>query len=150
VPSSQRDRRLDSIDDETCREFQAAVELVGRRWSAAILLALARRAVRFSDIRRLVAGISDPVLAQRLKELEAARLVARTVVPSTPVQVMYDLTDAGRELLIALMPLIRWRQKWGPAPTGQRGQRSRTRPSVGREQQISAEPGGGGSRGSGA
>jgi DNA-binding HxlR family transcriptional regulator len=115
VPSRADTRSLDAIDDESCRQFQAAVELVGRRWSAAILLALARRAERFSDVRRLVAGISDPVLAQRLKELETAQLIARTVVPTMPVQVKYELTDRGRELLIGLMPLIRWRQKWDPA-----------------------------------
>jgi DNA-binding HxlR family transcriptional regulator len=106
---------LGDIDDESCRQFESAVALVGRRWSAAVLLAVARRAERFSDIRRHLNGISDPVLAQRLKELETARLITRTVVPTTPVQVRYEPTECGRELMAALMPLSRWQQKWNQA-----------------------------------
>jgi DNA-binding HxlR family transcriptional regulator len=101
------------IDDESCRQFESAVALVGRRWSAAILLAVARHAERFTEIRRHVNGITDPVLSQRLKELEHAHLISRTVVPTTPVQVRYAATECGRELMAALMPLSRWQQKWG-------------------------------------
>jgi DNA-binding HxlR family transcriptional regulator len=104
--------QLGDIDDESCRQFEAAVALVGRRWSAAILLAVARRAERFTDIRRHLNGITDPVLAHRLKELESANLITRTVIPTTPVQVRYETTECGRELMAALMPLSRWQQKW--------------------------------------
>jgi DNA-binding HxlR family transcriptional regulator len=109
-------RDVGRIDDESCREFQGSIELVGKRWSAAILLALARGAERFGEIQHGVDGISSRLLAVRLKELEDNKIVERTVVPTTPVQIHYTLTQRGRELLTGLMPLIRWRQKWAADP----------------------------------
>jgi DNA-binding HxlR family transcriptional regulator len=96
------------LDEEACRGFQTAVELVGRRWTGAILLALSRGAERFSEILALVDGLSDRLLSQRLKELETEGLVLRTIVPTTPVQVRYALSDRGRELMKALQPLVNW------------------------------------------
>jgi DNA-binding HxlR family transcriptional regulator len=96
------------IDDVDCRSFQDALELVGRRWTGAILLAGVRGARRFGEYRALVAGISDRLLAQRLKELEADGLVVRTVIPSTPVQIRYALSSDGEELMSALQPLVDW------------------------------------------
>lgn len=106
-------RDVGNIDDETCREFQSGIELVGKRWSAAILLALARGGERFAELHHAVDGISGRLLAVRLKELEDNELVDRTVVPTTPVQIRYTLTERGRELLRSLIPLIRWQQRWG-------------------------------------
>ena len=80
------------IDDNQCRLFQASMELIGRRWSSAILLAMARDAHRFSEILASVPGLSDRMLARRLRELEAAGLVGRQVAPTMPVQVTYQLT----------------------------------------------------------
>lgn len=112
VTSQTDSDQFGDIDDESCRAFEAATALMGRRWNAAILLAVARRADRFSDIRRHVNGITDPVLAHRLKELESNKLISRTVIPTTPVQVRYELTESGRELLAGLLPLNLWYQKW--------------------------------------
>ena len=100
------------IDDDQCHLFQASVELIGRRWSSAILLALARGACRFSELRACVPGLSDRMLAQRLRELEAAGLVRRQVTPTMPVQVTYRLTPSGSELMAALQPLVRWGLRW--------------------------------------
>lgn len=110
--------RLDAIDDETCRAFQAAIELIGKRWSAAILLAVARGAERFGEIRHCVGGITEPVLAQRLRELEKVHLIDRTVIPTMPVQITYTVTERGRELLGGVIPLSRWTQKWLDHDTG--------------------------------
>lgn len=96
------------IHDEACRGFQAALDVVGRRWTAAVLRALALGAERFGDIRWRVDGISDRLLSLRLKELEAEGLITRTVVPTTPVQVRYGLTRRGRDLTVALQPLVEW------------------------------------------
>jgi DNA-binding HxlR family transcriptional regulator len=96
------------LNEEECRGFQAAIELVGRRWTGAILLALSRGAGRFGEILAMVDGLSDRLLSQRLKELEAEHLVERTVVPTTPVQVRYALSDHGRELMAAMQPLVNW------------------------------------------
>lgn len=108
---------MGNIPDEACREFRGSVELVGRKWSAAILLALARGAERFTEVQHAVEGISSRLLAVRLKELESQTLIERTVVPTTPVDVRYTLTPCGRELLVVLMPLIQWQQRWNaPIP----------------------------------
>jgi DNA-binding HxlR family transcriptional regulator len=87
---------------------QSVLDMVGRRWSGAILVAAFRGARRFGDYLRAVAGISDRMLTLRLKELEALGLLRRDVVPSTPVQISYGLTDRGDQLLQALQPLFSW------------------------------------------
>jgi DNA-binding HxlR family transcriptional regulator len=99
------------IDDAGCRSFQGALELAGRRWTGAILLAGLRGARRFSEYRASVPGISDRLLAQRLRELELDGLVERTVIPSTPVQIRYTLSSDGEELMRALQPLIDWTRR---------------------------------------
>jgi DNA-binding HxlR family transcriptional regulator len=100
------------IDDDLCRRLLSATELVGRRWSSGILLAIGRGAHRFSHIRVSVDGLSDRLLAQRLRELAAADLVERRVIPSTPVEIRYELTPRGLELLRALQPLAKWAHTW--------------------------------------
>ena len=99
---------FEHIDEEKCRSFQNAVELVGKKWTAGILLAGVRGARRFVEYRGHVEGISDRLLAQRLKELEAEDLVERTVVPTTPVLVTYRPTERAMGLMRALNPLIAW------------------------------------------
>jgi len=107
---------LQHIDDDECHRFQGTMELIGRRWSSAILLALTRGAERFSEIRAAIPGLSDRLLAQRTKELEGAGLIERRVIASTPVQISYHLTQRGTELMESLEPLARWGQQWGDAP----------------------------------
>ena len=107
------------IDDAECQRFASSIELIGKRWSSGILLAIEQGASRFTEILTSVVGLSDRLLAQRLKELESSGLVERRVIPSTPVQVRYLTTDAGSELLASLQPLVGWGQKWGtPAAPG--------------------------------
>ena len=104
------------IDDDECHRFQGTMELIGRRWSSAILLALTRGAERFSEIRAVIPGLSDRLLSQRAKELEAAGLIERRVVASTPVQISYHLTRRGADLMESLQPLAHWGQQWGDLP----------------------------------
>jgi len=104
------------IDDDECRRASATIEMIGRRWSSSILLAIGRGATRFRSIRGMVDGLSDRMLSVRLRELEHAGLVARTVEPTTPVTVRYGLTPRGSELLAAMQPLARYAQRWEPAP----------------------------------
>lgn len=96
------------IDDERCRSFQSHLEIVGRKWNGAILLAAMRGATRFSEYRAMVAGISDRLLSVRLKELEAEGLITRVVVPTTPVTVRYEPTRRGRGLMGALTAFQEW------------------------------------------
>jgi DNA-binding HxlR family transcriptional regulator len=107
------------INDEECRRFQSSIELVGKRWSSGILLAVAQGATRFTEIIAAVSGLSDRLLAQRIKELQTAGLLEREVIPTTPVQVRYHLTTRGADLMRALQPLGEWSQRWAqPARIG--------------------------------
>lgn len=101
------------INDADCRRFQSSVELIGKRWSGAILLAVAQGASRFSEIVESVPGLSDRLLSQRAKELEHSGLLQREVIPTTPVQVRYSLTERGADLMRSLQPLVDWGQRWG-------------------------------------
>jgi DNA-binding HxlR family transcriptional regulator len=92
----------------TCFAVQHAADLVGQRWAATILWAGMHGARRFTEYRRMVAGISDKVLAHRLKDLEAQGLIRREVIPSTPVQILYSVTEDGAELVELLVPVVKW------------------------------------------
>jgi DNA-binding HxlR family transcriptional regulator len=104
---------LHSINDDQCLRFTSSIELIGKRWSSGIMLAIERGAERFSEILGSVEGLSDRMLAQRLKELEATRMVEREVIATTPVQVRYRLSERGSDLLASLQPLVTWGQRWG-------------------------------------
>ncbi|MFZ5480728.1 MAG: winged helix-turn-helix transcriptional regulator [Myxococcota bacterium] len=82
--------------EHLCPAFQAAMDLLGRPWTGRILTALEEGPKRFTELSARVGAIGDRMLACRLKELEAAGVIARHVIPSTPVRVEYELTDAGR------------------------------------------------------
>ncbi len=103
------------IDSVPCTVFQRTLERVGQRWSGAVLFAAVAGARRFGEYRRAVAGISDRMLALRLKELERDGFIEREVIPSTPVQILYRPTPAGAELMAALQPLADWGQRHAPA-----------------------------------
>ncbi|MBL6276934.1 helix-turn-helix transcriptional regulator [Micromonospora fiedleri] len=94
--------------EQGCHRILNAIDVIGARWTGSILMAAVRGARRFKEYRALIGGISDSQLTVRLKELQARGLIARTVIPSTPVQITYTLTTAGEELIAALVPLSRW------------------------------------------
>jgi DNA-binding HxlR family transcriptional regulator len=97
-----------------CPHFHRAVELVGKRWTGAILYVLLEsgRPLRFSEIAHAVPALSDRLLSERMKELEAAGIVERHVTATSPVRVEYELTERGRELDPALGELKRWADRW--------------------------------------
>lgn len=95
-----------------CPKYQRTVELIGRRWTGAILRALFSDVNRFSDLGLTVPGLSDRMLAERLKELEIEGIVRRTVIPDTPVRVEYALTDKGRELETVIVAVSGWAERW--------------------------------------
>lgn len=101
-----------------CARFHYAIELIGRRWTGAILIALRSGRSRYCEIRDCVPGLSDRMLCDRLRELEATGLVGREVIPATPVQVRYELTAMGEGLAPVLDELSRWADQWlGADPT---------------------------------
>lgn len=95
-----------------CPDFHAAIELIGRRWAGAILWALAERPHYFAELTSSVPGLSDRLLSRRLRELEAAGLVERSVHDGTPARVSYALTEKGRSLGPALSELKDWARRW--------------------------------------
>ena len=95
-----------------CSLYHRAVELIGKRWSGAILLVLTGGPLRFSEIRALVPDLSDRLLSERLKELEAEGIVERRVFDEVPVRVEYALTGKGEALEPVLRELKSWAQMW--------------------------------------
>jgi DNA-binding HxlR family transcriptional regulator len=98
-----------------CPYYHRAVELIGRRWTGAILRALLANVNRFSDLAATVPGLSDRMLAERLKELEAEGIVCRTVIPETPVRIEYTLTQKGRALESVIRAVADWAETWSDA-----------------------------------
>ena len=95
-----------------CPRFHHAVELIGRRWSGAILRAMFTGVSHFSELTDAIPGLSPRMLSERLKELESEGLIARSVVPETPVRVEYHLTDKGRALSSVVEAVGDWANKW--------------------------------------
>jgi DNA-binding HxlR family transcriptional regulator len=97
-----------------CPHFHSAVELVGRRWTGAILYVLLHHdgPMRFSEIAHSVPDLSDRLLSERMKELERRKIVKRRVAATSPVRVEYELTERGRELEAALAELKCWADRW--------------------------------------
>ena len=95
-----------------CAKFHKAVELIGGRWTGAVIRLLLSDRMRFAELRSAIPDISDRMLSERLRELESEGIVARIVVPETPVRVEYELTEKGRALEQALCAVGRWAERW--------------------------------------
>ena len=96
-----------------CPYYHQAIELIGRRWTGAIVSVLLRRqALRFGEIAEAVPELSDRLLSERMKELERYGVVVRTVRPGRPARVEYELTEMGRALAPAVHELERWARRW--------------------------------------
>ena len=117
-PGSRRKTAVATLDPpeapHCCPHFHDAVELVGKRWTGAILYVLldTRRPMRFSEIGHAVPDLSDRLLSERMKELEKRGIVKRRVTGTSPIKVEYELTERGRELDSALAELKRWADRW--------------------------------------
>lgn len=102
-----------------CARFHIAVELIGRRWSGAVIQILlqGQGRSRYGELRASIPDISDRMLSERLRELEEAGIIVRTVIPDTPVRVEYALTDKGRALKPAIEAIGAWAEHWVETPT---------------------------------
>src|SRR5438045_8709508 len=102
-----------------CARFHQAVELVGRRWTGAVIQLLLNGPARYAELRDSIPDITDRMLSERLRELEDEGIVSRRVIPEIPIRVEYALTAKGRALEPALQALGAWADKWadkGPKP----------------------------------
>src|SRR4051812_11742190 len=95
-----------------CSAYHQAVELIGKRWTGAIVFVLLDGPLRFSEVKVLVPEISDRLLSERMKELEGVGIVARDVMDETPVRVGFPLTEKGRALEPAVRSLKVWARSW--------------------------------------
>jgi DNA-binding HxlR family transcriptional regulator len=119
VTEHPHSQAAEDSEEHSCRErptccplYHEAVELVGRRWTGAILRVLMDGPLRFSEIAQAVPELSDRLLSERMKELEARGIVGRTVHPGPPVRVEYGLSEMGRELGPALAEIQSWARRW--------------------------------------
>lgn len=96
-----------------CPQFHHAIELIGRRWTGAIISLLLQTRCRYATLRDAIPEITDRMLSERLQELESEGIVERTVIPDTPVRVEYALTKKGRALATAVEAISDWAHKWG-------------------------------------
>jgi DNA-binding HxlR family transcriptional regulator len=112
APGAATDRRRLAARHECCSLYHRAIELVGKRWTGAILLVLMEGPLRFSEVRQLVPDISDRLLSERMKELEQEGIVERHVSAGGPVRVEYVLTEMGRDLEPAVRALKSWARDW--------------------------------------
>src|SRR5438128_1358799 len=99
-------------ESKLCSRFHHAVELIGRRWSGAIISVMLGGPQGFNELLAAVPGLSDRLLTERLRELESEGLVRRTVIPGPPVRVSYELTEAGKDLKPVIQCLGRWAEHW--------------------------------------
>jgi DNA-binding HxlR family transcriptional regulator len=99
-------------EPKLCARYHHAVELIGRRWSGAIISVLLGGPKCFNEVLASVPNLSDRLLTERLREMESEGLVRRTVRPGPPVRVSYELTPAGEGLRPAIESLGKWAQRW--------------------------------------
>jgi DNA-binding HxlR family transcriptional regulator len=95
-----------------CPKFEAAFELIGKRWTGLIIRVLLPGPKRFKEFIEMIPNVSGKVLIERLKELESAGIISRKVYPEMPVRVEYFLTEKGMDLLPVLDELQTWAEKW--------------------------------------
>lgn len=109
---TKEERGMDDALRPYCPYYAKAVEMIGRRWAGTVLRALLAGATRFNEISAAVPGMTDKLLSQRLKDLEADGLVTRRVHGTTPVRIEYALTEKGAALGEVLLALNRWAIDW--------------------------------------
>jgi DNA-binding HxlR family transcriptional regulator len=98
--------------DSTREAIAAAADIVGHKWTALILNELADRPQRFRDLEHACTGISTRTLAERLRVLENAGVVARRSYPESPPRVEYELTPKGEALLPIVSEMRRFGEAW--------------------------------------
>jgi DNA-binding HxlR family transcriptional regulator len=88
--------------------IEAAIDVIGGKWKPLILWWLHQGTYRFAELRRLIPGITEKMLTQQLRELEADGIVDRHVYATVPPKVEYSITEYGRSLKLALEAICEW------------------------------------------
>ncbi len=95
-----------------CPKFEVAFSLLGKRWTGLIIRVLLDGPKRFKEFSEIIPSMSDRMLAERFKELEAAGILRRLVYPETPVRIEYELTEMGKALEPAMNEVQKWADDW--------------------------------------
>ncbi|MCP3741692.1 winged helix-turn-helix transcriptional regulator [Rossellomorea sp. BNER] len=95
-----------------CPKYEAAFELLGKRWMGIIIKVLFTGPYRFKELNDLIPNISQKMLSERLKELENIGIIKRYVYPETPVRIQYGLTEKGIALEGVLAEVQDWAKEW--------------------------------------
>jgi DNA-binding HxlR family transcriptional regulator len=111
-PTPRGESRNGRAAARVCPDYHAAIELIGKRWTGAILCALTEGPHYFAELSLAIPGLSDRLLSSRLRELEAEGLVERSVHVGGPARVSYSLTEKGKALEPAIRELRAWAQRW--------------------------------------
>lgn len=100
--------------DQMCPRYEAAVQIIGKRWTPLIVRTLIPQPRRFTEMTGIITGLSDRLLSERLKELESCGILERRVFPDTPVRIEYTLTEKGRQLEHVVDAIQHWANDWSP------------------------------------
>jgi DNA-binding HxlR family transcriptional regulator len=114
-PYSQPTKNPTTVEanlSHTCPCYEHAIQILGKRWTGLLLNALMQGSCRFCELTALVEGLSDRVLSDRLRELEAEGIIERVVLPHIPVRVEYQLTAKGYALKPVIDAIHSWAQEW--------------------------------------
>ncbi len=122
IPQSQQQTQEDitvSLPDihqlaEFCPQYHHAMEIIGKKWTGSILRVLMHGPHHYNEILLAIPGISDRLLTERLRNLEAEGLVVRHIASTSPVRIEYELTEMGQELNVAIRVISLWATKWLP------------------------------------
>ena|SRR5438067_5706903 len=112
--------RAPRYSSQICKKFQTAMDLLGKRWTGLIVNALQEGPLRFNQVSERMEVIGDRMLSERLKELEEAGIVERSVLSQPVLRVEYALTGKGRGLGKVLASISRWADEWVEAPAEKR------------------------------
>jgi DNA-binding HxlR family transcriptional regulator len=97
---------------QLCLQYQQALEIISKRWIGLIVMVLLPGPLRFGELADRLEVVSDRMLSERLKELEAEGLIERRVYPETPVRIEYSLTEKGRGLEPVMSAIGEWGHTW--------------------------------------
>ena len=103
-------RKIDTSNDD-CRAVAETLDRIGDKWTVLVVGALEQGPLRYNEIRRAIDGISQRMLTLTLKGLERDGLINRTMYPTIPPRVDYELTELGTKLMVPLRSLYDWAMK---------------------------------------
>lgn len=103
---------IDTEKYNICPKFEAAFELLGKKWTGLIIKTLLSGKRRFTDILETIPNISARMLTERFKELEKEGIIIREVFPETPIRIEYELSEKGKALEAVMNEIQNWAEKW--------------------------------------